>query len=369
MKKKIFLWIVWFLFLISLYFYIFPIYKDFWIEDTYFETNHYDKEFDSEDNGYWEFTSFLDILAQEQNNQVLWYFDAIWKGRDSYDKDECIENTSCFFITRSLDFIKKDTSTEELREFLLNEDNFYKTEGFKSLLFISRLYSNYQKKILNKEYVSSFDKWNELESITTFTDIIRITRVMKQVSFYYIEKGDIQKWVEIFTNNNNFIIELLKKWDFRLIEVMVLRTLLHMNFKNLDDIIENYNLSNENKDIIRQNLLNIDINNELYQNAFKREYQFTSEVLFDRVFWDLEIKKVFIHKLFYSQKDTLSLLKKITYQLVENWEIDLQIKRNGSNFLWRTLLQGSYSISYDSQYEKIDKLNALKQGILEKIGQ
>jgi hypothetical protein len=105
----------------------------------------------------------------------------------------------------------------------------------------------------------------------------------------------------------------------------------------------------------------------LYNNAFKREYQFMSEVLFDRFFWELEIKKVFIHKLFYSQKDTLNLLKKMYYQLVENWEIDLQIKRNGSNFLWRTLLQSSYSISYDSQYEKIDQINELKQSLLKKL--
>jgi|GEM_PF-3798090 len=65
---------------------------------------------------------------------------------------------------------------------------------------------------------------------------------------------------------------------------MLLRTLLNINLKNLDYIMENYNLSNENKDTIKQNLLSIDINNELYKNAFKREYQLASETLFDSFF-------------------------------------------------------------------------------------
>jgi hypothetical protein len=65
---------------------------------------------------------------------------------------------------------------------------------------------------------------------------------------------------------------------------MTLRTLLNINLKNLDYIIENYNLSNENKDFIKQDLLSIDIDKKLYNNAFKREYQFMSEVLFDRFF-------------------------------------------------------------------------------------
>ena len=86
-------------------------------------------------------------------------------------------------------------------------------------------------------------------------------------------------------------------------------------------------------------------------------------------FFSTHIQKVFLHKLFYSEKDTKNILRKGNYDLVENWSTNIQIKRNWRNFLWRILLQGWLDVDYSSQYEKIDKLNALKQGILEKIEQ
>lgn len=418
MKKKIFFGILGFSFLIWLYFYIFPMYKDFWIEESYFETRHYDKEYNSDENGFLDIENFLEFIDSEKLAVSINYYDYLRKMwwvedikklyqddklsrfvinsldflelRSTFDKKflvkvDAYHNNKDYYKSKNLNeelekleanFFSQEELTlyneymkkfNELESFLLDSSNFYKTQGFAKLLFIYQKYFNIQERVLSKEYMSSFDKWNELENSLNITNFIKVTRIMKYVSLYYIEEGNEKKWVEVFTNNNNFIVELLEEWDFKLIEVMTLRTLLNINLKNLDYIIENYNLSNENKDFIKQDLLSIDIDKKLYNNAFKREYQFMSEVLFDRFFWELEIKKVFIHKLFYSQKDTLNLLKKMYYQLVENWEIDLQIKRNGSNFLWRTLLQSSYSISYDSQYEKIDQINELKQSLLKKL--
>jgi len=421
MKKKIFLWIVWFLFLVWLYFYIFPIYKDFWIKDSYFETNHYDKEFNSEDNGYLDIENFLEFIDFGALSITIKYFNFLhirwWvdKVRDDYREGKTFN-----FVINSLDFFEFSTQFDEeflsridsynvkkhhflknnldeefkkletsffsedekivysqysqkfveLEEFLLDPSNFYKTKSFKKLLFISQKYSNFQQKALSKKYISSFLKGNELgKDYVSLVDLMLISRTLQYVWEYYIQQGRSQKWVEIFTTNNSFIIELLEKWDFKLIEVMLLRTLLNINLKNLDYIMENYNLSNENKDTIKQNLLSIDINNELYKNAFKREYQLASETLFDSFFWELEIQKVFLHKLFYSEKDTKNILRKGNYDLVENWSTNIQIKRNWRNFLWRILLQGWLDVDYISQYEKIDKLNALKQGILEKIEQ
>ena len=110
MKKKIFLWIVWFLFLVWLYFYIFPIYKDFWIKDSYFETNHYDKEFNSEDNGYLDIENFLEFIDFGALSITIKYFNFLhirwWvdKVRDDYREGKTFN-----FVINSLDFFEFST--------------------------------------------------------------------------------------------------------------------------------------------------------------------------------------------------------------------------------------------------------------------
>ena len=244
MKKilKIIWWIILFLFIwlfISIYISSLFSYteENFKIPKSFFNTRHYDKNFDSEDNGYHEFIKLLTYL-NDNNSEKFSNYDLLSKC--FFTKDENVKERYC--------------NTIEKKQIKENQNwlkKMYKYISITQLKF---------KKLSDKEYIYSFDK-NNINSLDSFssTSLVQFFKVSNYLAYKYVENWEIKKWINILINNQRFLNNLWKKWDFDMLLSLVLILLNRINLEWIDYINENYYIDSEFKNELH-NLLSYDDN-------------------------------------------------------------------------------------------------------------
>lgn len=236
-----------------------------------------------------------------------------------------------------------------------NIDILYK---FNNNDFFNKLIDELIQNLSNKKYY----KYNITEKII-FTDFIQFNRELKYKVLYYINNNNEDKSIEILQAQINTLFTILK-WDSSLIETLVAMTCLKMWFENIDLIIENYELSNNSKNILLS-LLDKEINFSSLNNSLKNEHKFALQY----------IKKLSSNTTLYDFDYTNKWFEEIVFNRINNkWVISNSLlekykKLNffKKNIIGQVLWQWNIDTSYESQYKKLWDLNNFRKEIIKKI--
>ena len=348
-------WIVfiWLISLISILVYISSLYSykesDFEnIPENFFNTFNYNKYINSEENGFKDFKELIAFIDKNNKDIDLDYFDKQVKCQFSLNK----KITKGFCNNKIL-----GKGSEKKYEKLLDFHN------------------KINKKILLLNKKEFFLEDYDHENISYF-NFIKYSRVLLYISKEKVKSWDIIWWLDILLKHQQFIDNLINKWDFKLILNLVLITESNINLTSIKFWIENYNLNYINKKSI-YNILNNKIRSWLISNWLKGE-----KVFFEKRFLEINNSTSLIDnllKLFYSEKETLLLNKAITYDIIKNnWEFKIfefpeylhpSVTFNIStinNIVWRILLTENRYL-YNSSFIEEEKMHLFRKEIQQNL--
>jgi len=213
MKKYIFMFIL--SLAIILYFFVWRI-PDFWIKDSFFNTIHYDKKFNSEDNWIIEYKELLSLL--KNNKDLIEKFNELWK---------CVWKTSNCELYNSQLRDKLDNIDADIKilwkdmyvnSYIYADKNLewnlikYKDDPIKSWDSISN-HEEIFKEIKSKNS-ASYESYKEYKKLLEEKDlIIKETKDEFNNNFYKIDKSSINKFKILSFKYLKFINKIKDK-DF-----------------------------------------------------------------------------------------------------------------------------------------------------------
>ena len=416
-KILITLAILWLIILfISIYISSLNSYKesDFNIPKDYFNTKHFDKDPNSEENWYNDFVTFIESLDHESNvhrpqdrikedNYLsekidLYYFDMLSKctfkdktNKDwwIYDVEYCENMIDNYIIDKIYKEDKKEArdnkekwvsikklgnSTADLKRLSEYRKN-YEKQGFKELKRKVLLNQIKFKKINSKDFILQTTEysWIVWKGIW-FVSFITYSRVIRLISFDYFEKWQYKKWINLLLNYQKFIDNLIAKWDMNFLSQLVLISIHNININALSYFIDNYELDNKTKNKMFTSLGIYNLT-WMVTNWIKWEYKISIDILeyakkdiFNKDPWDNYynyIKWIIEYNLFYSPRETKLLTSKKYYELIEtklnnNFSVDLNINNYVGRYLYNTT-------DYLPSYKKEEEMIKLRNDLLEKL--
>lgn len=396
--------------------------EDFNIPSDFFNTRHYDKDADSEDNWFKDYLKLLEVL-DSYNKSELQYYDVQSKCIFfNWDKKNCdtlylplitefntekldsllidnrrlkkdisddfILNTLNQYIwwindnwDRKIEKILKNTYIEQIQkikvsqnknqkiEELINEIKPKSNRQFKNFIHINSIKLN---KISKKDFFKIEDKYLWFDK-----DIVYHSSMFKYIhsswyfAYIYMEKWDYKKWLNILIDNQDFLDKLLEKWDLDFYNSLAIISLNNINLTILEYLLNNYQLDDE---LLKSSLRSLDKSIEywLLKNWFKMEFlDLYSEIWYKKYFEDFYETLSFYEKiktsLFYSKWETSLLYKHYYYQIIKNiWDYNFLLENNINNYIWRKIINSNTTI-YTTQFQKVKNLKTLRNKIIKQL--
>lgn len=394
--------------------------SDFNIPKWYFDTKYQDKDIYSEDNWYEDYQKFMesfwksysiDLLSLDKDNGL--YFDnynhlkILWSKIDCiiYNKNKCEDSIYENYKNNEIIKIKieyrEDWLSLEEVDNIINSykeeffENKYKEDLQKSLILFNEFYETnkyyYDDIMKNEFFLYPIDYSSELNMKDYSIDYFRAVRYL---SYSLIESWNIDMWVDIIIENQEFLDYLINKFDADIFPSLILLNNNNDNLLTIEYFINNYNLWKENLDKIRYYFKNNYIDENFLINPIKREYKiFEENILKLKKYWlwitDITseildntksysnrtlIEKI-SNNLFFSAEETILLNYYIWYNFLDKnngTDIFIKIKENLfnykwiSNYIWRKIISLNL---YDNDYlfEKEERIHENRVNLIKNI--
>lgn len=422
MFKKIFLWAITLLIFIGGYFYFFPIYPDYGILEDYFHTKHYDKTFNSQENGFHELKDLLSFLEKQEDILKLdayakcvpnpnrnkeknyeweagyqqWSYDCLrrekeveeileWYTREeiqkfsrylsllthaervnNLEKQEYLKNEFLSDADKQIAdaYIKSIQAQESLKKLLTQQyhKDILQNQDFKDSI---EIYFEYMDIIVQKPYISSLDldTWVFEQPNILYSPIIQYQRILRYYILSELEYWDTDKAIEVYTKNYESLIHIYNTIDGELLENLFFITLIWIQQDLWKYMLEVYDLSNVNLSFLEEVFSEEIFWEKGMQNSLKRDYIYGTRVLFEETFNEETLwfspKTLFM----YSEKDTRNIMKYQSKQHINNLPI-LDVQVNGRNWIGRTLATW-WTTTFSSQFRKAEAMETKRKILLD----
>lgn len=320
MFKKIFLFFFLILLIIWGYFYIFPIYPDYDIPENYFETRFHNEWFDSPKNGFKDYKKLMKSL--DDHGEILGEFDLYYK---CYLENTCLNEL-------------KDLSEIERKSYL--QDIIWDKEKIQKFWEISKNFLDKFEKLLDDYEFISLHNYNEsAEYYPTWGEIIHYTKFMslsRGIIFFshYTSEKEALKMIWGFYSSLSLLSFKLDSW---ILSYLVVNVIISMHLDYIEDNLSRFSPITKR---LFKNILNAyNISPDMVKNGVISEY----------LYWIITLENVFVKTLeknlniktllFYDHEETVNIARKIEYDHIQ-WKCGFEIKKNGKNFIGRTLMEG-----------------------------
>lgn len=328
---------------------------EFNIASDFLNTRHYSENPYSENNWFIDFKKFNDNLGENLNEKLkLSYFDLLSK---CTFKDKRVNK---------LDTYNKEYCKEELDKMIKNDPTILDQNSFNQFKNFITINSIKYKKINEKDFILHTPEytWIKWENIS-YLWLIKYSRAIRYVSYYYFEEWEYEKWINILLNYQNFIDNLINKADADLILSLIIISISDINLNTINYFIDNYELDDSLKYIIYSSL-DKQISEWLVNNWIINECNMQInwyKDLFDYISNE-SIKSKIESFLFLSINETKLLRKIQCFENINNKNFIPPININ--NYIWRTILKWSNSI-YKTQQTNEKNIRIFRENILKKL--
>ena len=328
---------------------------EFNIASDFLNTRHYSENPYSENNWFIDFKKFNDNLGENLNEKLkLSYFDLLSK---CTFKDKRVNK---------LDTYNKEYCKEELDKMIKNDPTILDQNSFNQFKNFITINSIKYKKINEKDFILHTPEytWMKWENIS-YLWLIKYSRAIRYVSYYYFEEWEYEKWINILLNYQNFIDNLINKADADLILSLIIISISDINLNTINYFIDNYELDDSLKYIIYSSL-DKQISEWLVNNWIINECNMQInwyKDLFDYISNE-SIKSKIESFLFLSINETKLLRKIQCFENINNKNFIPPININ--NYIWRTILKWSNSI-YKTQQTNEKNIRIFRENILKKL--
>ncbi len=272
--------------------------SDFNIPEDYFYTRYMDKKIDSKGNGYNDYIDFLKEIEEKSSEIGLRYF---------YFKSKCIIEKKCNKITD--DFLK-----EEMRKkWIKNRKDLVKSK-LREFSKFARTNKERFKKIKEKEYIKTIVVDDVYISQSSYFTYIR---ALPYLIYTYLEKWQYEKWMYLLLEHQKSLDNLINKVENENSPFPL--AIYEYNLRTIEYFLNNYRVQDDIKYSIKKVLetkirdwLTID-QNKVYRNRGKK--------IFEKYINDLSLYYKISHLFFFSERETLLLLDKNFYDMIEaSWK-------------------------------------------------
>ena len=353
MLKKIFkgfLYLLIPLSLVGLYFYIFPVYSDFWISEERFYTRFHSEWFDSPQNGFHTWESIIEWL--EEYDELVREFDVYHRCFIWGDCSVIAPNMTEIEKQESLTLLLQDTQKldafwEIVRNFIAESENLTRQYSFISAL-------NYNPspdseialwpEALYLTYLRSFTRW-----MLFYLDIIPRSEANSLLISYH----RFLSWLSIHLDDS--LVSYLS-----LIEILeTLYNYFEVQLPMLSPAFQRLHLR-----VFEEH----DVAKDMIENGIKVEYNY-QRLLFDALEdWNISSNNTWwfnpIPFFFYNHADSINILQKIFSEALEG-DCEFEISLNGRNYIGRLLFDFSNCHLFSSQFRKQAELLNQRQAIID----
>lgn len=314
-------------------------YSNLEIPKDFFNSKHYDKEYNSEQNWYIELKEILKDIKKIENNIV--YYRTLF---DCYDENDSI--------------------CENAKKYIEDEEKLYSLKSMQ--LFINSTNKKLEN-LENYDYIYSYNKeniWGENIFLYFYDYFIVSNNIAKK----YIEENNIEKWINLLIENQNIINSLIQKSDFDYTENLSLLVLEKNNLESIKYITEKYIIYDKYKNKLIE-LLSKENDYDLITNWIIRDSNIYTQDLDKNleVFYPKHSNDFFYNnKLFflYSRAETINLLNEGLYKVINNKWVLGEFKINNSfyNYIWKKIVLWLLQ-DYSSSYKKEEDNKLLQKNI------
>ncbi len=291
----------------------------------------------------------------------------------------CLYKNECFNIEFYKWYIEW-IDTKKIKKVLIDKENNNDILEVKEYLKknINYIYKFKNEELLNKDIgllnnVLSKKQYfkNNTDEVVVYTDLIKFNRDLSYKILYYLNNNQ-EKEAILLLNNQIKLSNTMLNWDLQLIESLVWISTQWTNLRLLSLILDNYDLSEESKSELLNNISEIDNYSYSLDNWLKNEYKYIIEN------WVKVINESLWKTSFYIYDDSINITKEIFYENITNkWNLDMidakyfkewvkNINYFKRNQVWYELSLWSVSI-YSSQYKKFEDLNNLRNELILKL--
>lgn len=321
-----------------------------------------------EENFYEDLKKFLEIKIKEKNNTEFNYY------------KNCLYNNICYKNTdykklkeKLLDFTNNERIKfsnkiiEDKKEItkikiLLRNNSKQIFENFLNLEDNHKIFLEKQKnidEILNSEKNLKQNLLNDFDF--KIWNILTFQRHSEKEILFLIQNKEEEKAIEILNKNFKFYNKILE-WDISTMNLLTIYWAYWLNLDITKIILNNFNISENSKKLLKENLITEVNSKEIFKNSLILEHNL----------WILDIEKLPEEK-WLNKKETIEILEEIRYNLIENnfkLPKNLEEKYNkepsffDSNKIWKKIIsENTYSL--ENSFKKIKEIEEKRKKILE----
>lgn len=222
------------------------------------------------------------------------------------------------------------------------------------------IFNNEMKKIVNYQYF----KENIDDKYTNLQWFSKLTRMSFFMAIHKLNNWNPEKAIDIILIYKT-LWEKLMTWDNSLIWMIVWITIENYTIDNLNYILDNYELSDDILNQLKNEFSNTFNTKEIFSNAMKIEYKMR-KYWFEKAIWNWEMKTSMIFNL----EEYLREERKAWSSIINGTEYyydSFPANYFKRNFIYRLLWGTSHLLNKWFYWEDIDNLNIAIEEINKKI--
>lgn len=357
----------------------FDIKNDDW--NDFFTTKYENLEIKNDDNLYFDLKSFwkkYDFSEYARGLKInikdCLYFNKCYDYelyKDIFKKDKKQKNIWINWFKNEI--LKDSIEIENVKVLLKKQVEIFNT--FDNKIIINQIIIDFNNNYSNKKYY----KWNINETVY-FTSLIQFYREANNKIIYLFETGQQDEATKLLKSLLKVSLTMVN-WDNNIIDTLIWQTTLKITLGNLNLIIDNFQISENNKNILLTTLENNKVDENIMSNSIKNYYNsiISYELdLINKINPELPGKYIYYtlwKTTFLNYEETINSQKYFTYELINNEKHCLSDKEIikylninllKENQMWNELILNSYNC-YENQYKKIDDLIKLKVETLKNL--
>ncbi len=343
------------------------------IDKSFFISKYQNTEIKDEDNLY------ISIKKFKYNEKTLKQIGTKKKAKEKFF--ECLYENKCYWnledyekivwkLNWTIDF---DNKYEYWKKEITN-----KTRKFKVKLFLNKnisvLYNfdeNHKKmmnlfilELSNKKYFKKV--WKEFP---IYTNLLNFNRETNYDILFNLKNNKQNKAINILETELKIYLTMLD-WDWDVIDILVAHTLIKNKLKIMGLILNNFEITKENKNklaiLLKKEITSKPLDNALiYQDRTSAKEFKDSDIPLNTTLLQYEnFRKMHKEKLFYQIKYKWNPPKK----LIKQYELSTKnISYFKSNYIWKYLFGYGWLYTYREQYKEFENLENFRKKVLEKL--
>lgn len=359
-----------FLFLSIFKFWYYNIPEKIEISDEIFKTKLENEKFESDENIYISLKNFSKKYKIEEKNEEFksLMFDCLFLNKCFWEKQDYI------------DFLENEKNNKNILKIFYNKNNVETMSVLDKLNTKRILRQNFEKYFFNedlqnifKEYLKFWEKkyfksnYEISDSWILYGIFFKLNKEFFFKTFFLMQNWYENEALEILEKRFEIILKILN-WDLSMMDSSIWNDILMNNLENLEKILENFEISRENKNILIKVL---EKNNfkakDIFDNSVKFEFNRNKNQLknlFDGTYNDFELVN---KQTLFILKDSIDLEKQKFKSILDrnnNFEPKINIFKR--NIIWQKMTKENF-FSFLSIEKKLLKTEKKIQEIIEKL--